>query len=106
MWIVNSMGIKMAEGDYGVGLDFVIDGATLTTDDSIKFTFKDAINGTTILEKEITAPESNTITLELTAAESALLPIGQYVYSMDWYQNGEFLCNLVLAGILTVDDKT
>lgn len=104
MWSAFGNNIKMAEGDYGIQLTYAVNGATFDNADELKFTFKTAINGQIILEKTVT-PDGNQIALELTEAESALLPVGTYVYSLDWYQNGQFLCNLVLAGILQVEDK-
>lgn len=95
----------MAEGDYGIKLPFSVSGTTLAASDSLRFTFKDAMNGTTILEKEYTNVQQNAADLEFTEAESALFPIGAYVYNLDWYQNGNFMCNIIPLGVFKVVDK-
>lgn len=116
MWKVNGTILQMAEGDYGVALPVTVSGATLGASDTIKFTFKSALGGTAILEKVYAAPSPeplrmgeasapNTVNLEFTEAESALFAVGVYVYSMDWYQDGNFLCNIIPAGIFKVVDK-
>ena len=65
----------MVEGDYGIKLPFSVSGTTLSAGDSIRFTFKDTVNGTTILTKEYTTFNQNAADLELTEAESALFPV-------------------------------
>lgn len=104
MWSTIGNNIKMSEGDFGISLTYGVTGVTFTDSDSFKFTFKKTINGTAILEKE-TVPNNGEISLEFTESESALFPVGSYVYSLDWYQNGEFMCNLILAGMFYVEDK-
>jgi hypothetical protein len=104
MWKVYGINLSMAEGDFGIPLPVTVTGATLTVSDTFKFTFKSRVNGVVILEKEF-APASNSFVLELTEAESALFPVGKYVYSADWYQDGVFLCNIVPMGIFKVVDK-
>lgn len=97
--------IYMAEGDYGLQLPFGIKGTTLAAGDSIRFTFKDKENGTTILEKEYTNITQNLGNLEFTQEESGLFGVGNYVYRMDWYQNGNFMCNIIPLGLFKVGDK-
>ena len=104
MWTVNNKDIRMAEGDYGVDLPVTVSGATFTASDILKFTFKDKVNGTTVLEKEYT-PTDNKVNLKFTEAESALFSVGAYVYSLDWYQNGVFMYNIIPSAILKVVDK-
>lgn len=104
MWRVSGNTLTAAEGDYGIQLPITVSGTTLTSSDTLKFTFKGATNGTTVLEKEL-APTNNTVNLEFTAAESELFEVGVYVYSLDWYQNGIFMCNLIPKGIFKVVDK-
>ena len=104
MWNVNGKNISMAEGDFGRALPIRCRGTDLTAADKIKFTFKRSMNGTTILEKELAAVD-NLITLTFTEAESALFPFGQYVYSVDWYRNGSFMCNLIPVSLFKVVDK-
>lgn len=104
MWNVLGKNLSMAEGDYGVPLPILVVGAELTASDSLKFIFKSKVNGSAILEKEY-VPVDNALTLELTEAETALFSVGQYVYSVDWYQSGVFNCNIIPMGILRVVDK-
>lgn len=93
----------MAEGDWGVELPVTVSGATFAANDSLKIVIK---NGeTTLVEKEYTNITQNTVKLELTEAESALLPIGVYVYRLDWYQDGAFMCNIIPVSTFKVVDK-
>lgn len=104
MWSVNGNNLQMAEGDYGLTLPITISGTELSTADTIKLTIKRTRNGDTVIEKAMT-PTDNTVNFTITAAETALLPVGAYVYSLDWYQNGIFLCNLIPSAIFKVVDK-
>lgn len=105
MWVSNGSTIQMTEGDYGIKLPFSVSGTTLAASDSLRFTFKDVINGTPILEKEYTNIQQNAADLEFTEAESSLFPIGTYVYNLDWYQDGNFMCNIIPLGVFKVVDK-
>ena len=105
MWTVYGQTIKMAEGDWGIELPVIVKGTTLDQSDSLKITIKTAINGDTILEKIFSGIQENTVRLELTEEETELLSVGQYVYAIDWYQNGSFLCNLVPVSSFWVVDK-
>ncbi len=104
MWSGTSDSIEMVEGDYGIGLDFNVSGATLSANDTLRFTFKTAKNGETILVKEYT-PTDNKVSLVFTDDESALFPVGKYAYALDWYQNGSFLGCMIHNGKLKVVDK-
>lgn len=104
MWRTHTNSLSMAEGDFGIRLPVTVTGVTLTASDSLKFTFKTAKNGDEILVKEYT-PTNNEVPLEFTEEESELFPIGGYVYSLDWYQNGLFMCNLIPCGDFVVVDK-
>lgn len=95
----------MSEGDYGIKLPVTVSGTTLTASDSLRFTFKDSRNGTVLLVKEFANIEDNTVDLEFTQEESALFGCGNYVYSLDWYQDGNFQCNIVEVGVFKVGDK-
>ena len=95
----------MAEGDWGLTLPVTINGTTLTEHDEIKLIFKDAINGNTLFEKNYTDISDNTVDFVITEAETALLPVGSYVYSLDWYQDGAFMCNIIPTATLRVVDK-
>lgn len=93
----------MAEGDWGVKLPVTVSGVTFSEHDSIKIVIK---NGeTTLVEKEYTNITQNTVNLELTEAESALLSVGSYVYRLDWYQDGAFMCNIIPISTFKVVDK-
>lgn len=103
MWVVSGTSLSMAEGDWGVELPVTVSGATFSANDSLKIVIK---NGeTTLVEKEYTNITQNTVKLELTEAESALLPIGVYVYRLDWYQDGAFMCNIIPVSTFKVVDK-
>lgn len=95
MWNVIGANLQMTEGDYGVSLPVEIKGTTLGEQDSIKLTFKTAVNGDEILSKTFDGITDNTVSLELTDEESALFSVGGYVYCLDWYQNGNFMCNII-----------
>ena len=105
MWNVNGNNLQMCEGDFGMRLPITVTGPTFTASDEMKLTVKTALNGDTILEKTFSNIAQNTINLILTASESALLAVGTYVYALDWYQNGQFLCNIIPAALFKVVDK-
>ena len=103
MWNVNGTMLTMAEGDWGVKLPVTVSGVTFANSDSVKIVIKSG--ETTIIEKEYTSITQNTVNLELTEAESALLPVGSYVYRLDWYQDGAFMCNIIPISTFKVVDK-
>ena len=106
MWIVCGNALEMTEGDYGIELPVTISGAVLGENDALKFTFKAAADGDVLLEKDYTDPQENTVFLKLTEEESALFEANKtYCYSLDWYQDGEFLCNVIPRGNLRVVNK-
>lgn len=94
--------ISMCEGDWGIELPITISGVTLGANDSLKITIA---NTAPLIVKEYDNITQNTIRLVLTESESALLPVGTYVYSLDWYQDGTFLCNIIKYGLFLVGDK-
>lgn len=104
MFVVSGNNLKMAEGDYGIELPLTFSGLTFSNSDRIKIKFKTGMNAETVLEQEYT-PSNGKIILMFTAAESALFKVGDYVYSLDWYQNDAFMCNLILAASFKVVDK-
>lgn len=104
MWTYIGNNIRMIEGDYGIGLPIIIKGAIFDDNDIIRITFKKTANDAPILEKEYT-PIYNTIELKLTEAESALFPVGTYVYALDWYRDSVLLCNITPVAELRVFDK-
>lgn len=103
MWNVNGITLNMTEGDWGVKLPVTVTGVTFTANDSVRI--KIQRDETTIIEKEYTNITNNTFDLEFTEAESALLPVGSYLYSLDWYQDGAFMCNIIPSGLFLVGDK-
>ena len=105
MWKSNGYEMTMTEGDFGIELPIKISGTTITASDEVKFTLIDEPNGNTIIEKTFDHIVNNTFILELTEAESALLPVGVYYYTLDWYQDGAFMCNVVERARFKVVDK-
>lgn len=104
MWAVIGNNLQMVEGDYGITLPITISGTELSSADNIKLTIKRTRNGDTVFEKDM-APTDNAVNFTITAAETALLSVGAYVYSLDWYQNGVFMCNIVPCAAFKVVDK-
>lgn len=104
MWVTTANGIQMTVGDYCIELPITIVGTTITSSDSVKMRFKD-LDGSVVLEKEYSNIAQNTFNFELTEEETALFPVGVYSYSMDWYQNGNFMCNLIPIGLFKVVGK-
>lgn len=105
MWTTNGNELKMVEGDYGIKLPVTVHEIPMSASDSMRMTFKTRRNGDVILEKEFSDIQNNVFYLEFTEDETNLFPVGQYVYSMDWYQNGIFMCNVIPIGALKVVDK-
>ena len=105
MWAVSGNDLKMTEGDFGLQLPITISGTTLTASDEILFTLKDRLNGETILTKTFDNISQNTINLTITEAETDDLPVGSYVYSLDWYQDGAFMCNIIPCAVFKVVEK-
>ena len=95
MWNVKGYTLEMVVGDFGIDLPVTVTDTTLTASDTIRFTIKDATSGATILEKEYANISENTVQLSLTRAESELFNVGGYVYRLDWYQDGHFMCNII-----------
>ena len=105
MWVVNGQDLKMTEGDFGIVLPITISGVTFTNSDEIKLIIKDKANGNTVIEKTFSDITNNTVSLEITEEETALLTVGGFVYSLDWYQNGAFMCNIIPSALFKVVDK-
>lgn len=105
MWGGSAGSLRMTEGDYGITLPFKVSGADLGVNDSLKFVFKKKVNGEAVIEKTYEGIVDNTAPLCFTEAESAELKPGVYVYSLDWYQDGSFLCNIIEKGSLEVEEK-
>lgn len=105
MWNVNGKNISMAEGDFGLALPSTINGIEFSSGDSVRFTFKDIVDGNTILVKEFSNISNNTVYLIFTEEESALFAVGKYVYALDWYHDGVFMCNIIPVGNFKVVNK-
>lgn len=103
MWTSNGNSIQMTEGDFGIALPITISGVTFASNDSIRIEIKK--DAETVLTKDFTNIVGNEISLELTAEESELLTVGVYLYSLDWYRDGAFMCNIVPFGLFVVGDK-
>lgn len=105
MWVTTANGIQMTVGDYGIELPITVIGTTITASDSLRLTFNNALTGDEVLVKDFDNISQNTVNFELTEAESALFPVGVYSYSLDWYQDGNFMCNIIPIGIFRVVSK-
>ena len=100
-WNVDENEISMCEGDYGIDLPITITGVELTDTDSLKITIRESINaaGDPVLEKSFTEA------LSLSADDTSKLSVGKYVYSLDWYKNDQFMCNIIPKAPFRVVDK-
>lgn len=105
MWAVTDTNLSMAEGDYGIKLPIIVHGAEFAASDTLRFTFLEAPNKREILQKEYTEIEQNTVNLEFLESESSLFTPGNYYYRLDWYQSGNFMCNIIPQSIFRVVDK-
>ncbi len=115
MWVVNGKEICMTEGDYGIRLPITINGITFSANDALRFTIKRGGHGQccdagisgiqTIVTKSFSNIQNNTLNFELTKEETDRLPHGAYIYSLDWYQQNQFMCNLVPSSSFKVVDK-
>ena len=103
MWSSVGQAVQMVEGDYGIELPITISGVTFSEHDSVKL--KIARGETVLIEKVFDNISNNAIALTLTESESELLPVGVYVYSLDWYQDDVFMCNIVQRNGFRVVDK-
>ena len=102
----NSTDLIMDEGDFGVEIDVAILGVSISSADTIRVTVRKEKNGDIVIEKEYTdIGDDDTIQLSWTEAETESLTPGTYVYTLDWYQNGVFMCCIVNNSKLQVRDK-
>ena len=79
MWKADGCSLQMTVGDYGVALPFELKGITISEQDSIKIVVKSETCGTKLIEKDFK--------------------------SIDWYQDGIFMCNIISDGTLRVVKK-
>ena len=105
MWSVKGSDIRMTEGDWGMTLPIIVTGAVLDASDECVFKVKNAVNGTTLVTKTYSSLSNNTVPLQLSSADSAALRVGDYVWSLDWYQSGAFNCNIVPNAKFKVVEK-
>lgn len=108
MWtLLNKTGndVSMIEGEYGFALPLILKDAVVSPTDYAKVTVKTEKNGDVILEKVYTDITNNIVPFMLTKEESALLPIGNYVYILDWYVDDLFQGTIINGAKLKVVDK-
>ena len=103
MWKADGNNIQMTVGDYGIKLPISVSSITVGQYDEMRF--KIANQNAAILELTFSNISDNTIDLELTAEQSAKLRVGSYLYSLDWYQNGSCMCNLIERALFKVVAK-
>lgn len=102
----NSADLTMCEGDYGIEISFLIEGISVSKLDTIELVVKTEKNGKTVLDKTFVINDDlKTFDFEFDEDESMLLKVGTYVYRLDLYRDGVFLCNIVNNAKLKVEDK-
>ena len=104
-WKVDGNKLQMTVGDFGVKLPVTISDITISQSDSFRFKFVDAANKNQILVKDFSSFQDNRLYLEFTAEERSLFVVGYYLYSLDWFENGNFMCNLIDEGSFKVVKK-
>lgn len=105
MWAVSGQTLTMTERDWGVELPIRINGATFSERDEVHLTIKTSQNGKAVIKKIFSNITQNTVKLTFTKEESTALKAGNYVYTLDWYQEGTFLCNIIPSAVFKVVDK-
>ena len=103
-WTVTGQTLCMSEDDFGNALPMELKGMTLGAQDCIRMDIKDHMNGSTILTKEWSDIQQNTVSIVFTEEESKLLPVGTYVYNLAWYQEGNFRNYIIECATLKVGD--
>ena len=105
---VNPLAIKFVEGDWGIILPINLkteDGETITNSDNFVIKIFEKINEEPLIEKTFSNIQNNTIEFQLTEIDTEKLPVGNYFYDLDWYQDNNFLCNLIAKEKLVVIEK-
>ena len=105
MWVVDKMNLQMTEGDYGIALPITITGTTLGENDTVTIAIKRIGARTPLVESSFTSIVDNEISFSLAQADTSLLPVGRYVWTMDWFSEGSFMCNIIRAGCFEVVSK-
>lgn len=95
--------ISITEKDFGVACPITIEDITITEQDQIAFYIKKPGATENIFEKTYSDIQHNKF--DLVFAESERLPVGQYIYLIDWQRDGVFLDNLVDNAIFRVVAK-
>lgn len=95
MWIVSGKNIEMTAGDFGIELPIQISGVTLGANDSVMFELKKKPARDVVFTDEFINISENTINLVFSEQQSGRLPVGEYIYNLDWYQSGQFMCNII-----------
>lgn len=94
MWQASGNCIKMTRGDFGIGLPLSFPETQINEEDTLAFTIKKENGGPVIVRKTYSGITERSIDVTLTQEESARLPVGNYVWKVDWYREEEFLCCL------------
>ena len=97
--------VSFIEGEYGIALPITLSGVEIGALDSVKITVKTGKNGDTILEKVYTDIQNGVVNFVFSEEESAMLPVGSYVYNLDWYLDGVFNGTVINGAKLKVVDK-
>ena len=102
-WKESGLSLQMAEGDYGVPLTIEFEGITFTARDQIDFVI--CRGEVELITKTFSDISNNTVELVISREETERLPVGRYLYRIDWYQDYAFMDNLAPNGLLIVIDK-
>lgn len=103
MWASDGYSITMTAGDYGIKLPVMLSNITITSAD--EFSIRITKGGAAIVELTFSDIQDNTFDIELTREQSDKLRVGNYLYSLDWYQNGHFMCNIIPTSSFKVVTK-
>lgn len=103
MWKTSNANISMTVGDYGIELPVTVSGVEFGQNDSVRF--RVANGSAEYLDKVFGHIADNTFKLMLTKSESDGLPVGQYRYSLDWFRDNAFMCNIIPSGEFKVVGK-
>lgn len=108
MWSGTALHLEMTEGDYGITLPLTVSGITMNPSDYLSLAVKTVKNGDALIEQTMSVSEKTddpVFGLVFSEEQSELLTPGRYYFTLDWYRNGEFYCNIIPDGILKVVDK-
>ncbi len=94
MWQASGNCIRMTRNDFGVGLPLSFPETEISEEDTLVFTIKKDAGGPILVSKPFTGIKTRSIEITLTKEETAKLPVGSYVWKVDWFRGQEFLCCL------------